>query len=301
MKKIYIFFTLVFFASTSFATVIKDFSVSGTQRMDERAVVQMLGVKIGDDIKTSDLNSGLSALYRTGYFKDISIDIRGSTLFVEITENPVLNRISFEGNDEIDNETLQNEVGFKARQPYSAAKVQAAVDRVLELYKRSGLFSVEIEPKIIERDAGRVDLVFEIDENDKTYILDIDIAGNESFSDSELEGVLLSREKRWWRFLSSFDTYDEDRIEYDKQLLRRHYMSNGFIDFKITQFEAGLTPDRSGYFMNIVVEEGERYKFGKFSIDNPLVDVSSVDLEDEIELEEGEWYSINALDKMKMH
>ncbi|MBN2676388.1 MAG: outer membrane protein assembly factor BamA, partial [Alphaproteobacteria bacterium] len=296
-----IFFSILglfmFISAESFATQIQSFSVSGTQRMDEKAVVQMLGVKKGDDIKISDLNSGLSALYKTGYFKDIKVDIKGQTLVVEIEENPVLNRISFEGNDEIDNETLQAEVDFQSRQPYSAPKVQLAVDRMLELYKRSGLFSVEIEPKIIERDNNRVDLVFEIQENEKTYILDIEVLGNKAFSDSEIESVMLSREKRWWRFLSSFDTYDEDRIEYDKQLLTRHYRSNGFIDFKITNFEAGLTADRQGYFMKIVVDEGERYKFGEIAIKNPLEDVDTQILQDKVLVEKGDWYSIDGLDK----
>ncbi len=265
--------------------------------MDQKAVAQMLGVKIGDDIKIFDLNKGVARLYRTGLFKDISVDLKGSTVVVEIEENPILNRITIEGNDELDDETLQAEIGFQSRQPYSPSKVQSAVDRMLQVYKRSGIFSVEIEPKVIERENSRVDLVFEVEENDKTYILDIEITGNKSFSKSELKSVLLSREKRWWRFLSSFDTYDEDRVEYDKELLRRHYRSNGFIDMKINSFSAGLSPDRKGYFMSISIEEGERYNFGKITLQNSIPDVSDEDLLSDALIEEGDYYSIIASEK----
>ncbi|MBN2780056.1 MAG: outer membrane protein assembly factor BamA [Alphaproteobacteria bacterium] len=288
---------LMFFSFDVSAVVVKRFDVSGTKRMDEKAASQMLGVEIGDDINVSDLNAGVERLYKTGLFKDISVDLRGNTVVVKVEENPILNRVTFEGNDEIDDETLRAEVGFQSRQPYSPSKVQSAVDRMLEVYKRSGLFSVQIEPKVIERENNRVDLVFEIEEKDKTYILDIKIDGNKAFSESELKTVILSRETRWWRFFSSFDTYDEDRIEYDKELLRRHYQSNGFIDMKILSFNAGLTPDRKGYFMHIVVDEGERYTFGEITIENPMSDVSNEDLKEDLLLEKGDFYSITATDK----
>ncbi|MBN1783784.1 MAG: hypothetical protein JW812_02335, partial [Alphaproteobacteria bacterium] len=133
---------LMFFSFDVSAVVVKRFDVSGTKRMDEKAASQMLGVEIGDDINVSDLNAGVERLYKTGLFKDISVDLRGNTVVVKVEENPILNRVTFEGNDEIDDETLRAEVGFQSRQPYSPSKVQSAVDRMLEVYKRSGLFSV---------------------------------------------------------------------------------------------------------------------------------------------------------------
>lgn len=283
-------------SSVVFSVRLTGFDVTGQKRMDEKAIIQMMGVKIGDDIVVSDLNRGVSKLYETGFFKDVSADLRGGVVVVKVEENPILNQISFEGNDEVDDDTLRAEVGFEIRQPYSAGKVQAAVDRMLEVYKRNGLFSVEIEPKVIDRGQSRVDLVFEISEKHKTYILDIRIDGNEAFSDSDLKQILLSREKKWWRFFSSFDTYDEDRIEYDKELLRRHYRSNGFIDFEISSFNAGLAPDRKGYFMQMTVHEGARYSFGAISIKNPLLDISEEDLPKDVVFEEGDFYSIAAVE-----
>jgi len=292
-----LFIFLSFYSVSVFATVISGFDISGTKRMDQKAVAQMLGVKVGDNIKPADLNNGVARLYRTGLFKDISVNLRGATVVVEIEENPIINRISLEGNDELDDETLKAEIGLQSRQPYSPAKVQSAVDRMIEVYKGTGLFSVEIEPKVIERENSRVDLVFEIEENNKTYILEIKTKGNEAFTDSEIKGVLLSREKRWWRIFSSFDTYHEERIEYDKELLRRHYRSNGFIDMKIRSFNAGLTPDRKGYYMTIDIDEGDRYKFGETIIKNPIADVSNDELREELLFEKDDYYSITATEK----
>ncbi len=176
-----LFIFLSLYSVSIFATIVSSFDISGTKRMDQKAVAQMLGVKVGDNIKPADLNKGVARLYQTGLFKDISVDLKGSVVVVKIEENPILNQITIEGNDELDDDTLKAEIGLQSRQPYSPAKVQSAVDRMIDVYKGSGLFSVEIEPKVIERENSRVDLVFEIEENNKTYILEIKVKNNNCF------------------------------------------------------------------------------------------------------------------------
>ncbi len=298
-RHIFIFIITLLMSVSAHAVTISNITVDGNKRLSKESIIAETGVKKGENIRPSTLNKIIKKLYATDWFEDVNVRTKGSTLNITVKENPTINRISFEGNDEIDDDTLKMETGLKPRQTYSAAITQSAISRMLELYKRSGMFTVSIEPKIIKKDQNRVDLVFEIKEDDKTYIKKIDFSGNEAFHKGKLKEVILSREQRWWRFLSSFDTYDPDRILYDRQLLKQFYLRNGYVDFKITKVDANMTPDRKGYYMHITVEEGPRYKFGDVNIENTLDDVHVEKLKPLIEFKSGEFYNIDDIEKTK--
>src|SRR5207245_4690655 len=190
----------------------------------------------------------------------------GNTLVVRVVENPIINRIAFEGNSKIADKELNAEVQARPRVVYTRTRVQNDVRRITELYRRQGRFAATVEPKIIQLPENRVDLVFEINEGPSTGVRSINFVGNRVFSDGTLRSAIETKESRWYRFLSTSDTYDPDRLTYDRELLRKFYLTEGYADFHVVSAVAELTPDRDGFVVTFTVDEGERYRFGKVDV-----------------------------------
>ncbi len=180
-----------------------------------------------------------------------------------VVENPIINKLAFEGNDKIDDDALNNEVQLKPRQVYTQTRVQADVKRILDLYRRSGRFAATVDPKVIKLDQNRVNLVFEINEGSVTQIERIDFVGNKQFSDGDLRDQIITKESAFYRILSTTDTYDPDRLTVDKENLRKFYLSEGYADFRVISAVAELSPDQEAFFITFTVEEGERYKLAR--------------------------------------
>ncbi|WP_240035597.1 outer membrane protein assembly factor BamA [Hwanghaeella grinnelliae] len=276
--------------------VIEEIVVQGSQRIETETVLSYLSVKEGDPFDPSAINQSLKTLFSTGLFADVTMRQEGNALVVRIVENPIINRIAFEGNKRIKDEALDAEVQLRPRVVYTRTRVQSDVRRILDVYRRSGRFAATVEPKVIQLEQNRVDLVFEISEGPVTDIEKISFIGNKYFSDSDLRSVVATKESAWYRFLSSADTYDPDRLTFDRELLRRHYLANGFVDFRVVSAVAELSEDRESFFITITVEEGERFKFGTFNVVSQIVDVEAEPLKEFIELETGEYYDADAVD-----
>ncbi len=251
-------------------TVIREVVIEGVQRLEPSTVRSYLLLHEGDQADPERMDRSLKSLYATGLFSDVSIREDGSKLIVVVVENPIVNRVAFEGNERIKDETLQSEVSLRPRVIYTRSKVQSDVQRILTLYRQSGRFAATVEPKIIQLPQNRVDVVYEINEGAITSIEKILFVGNKAFSDSDLREVIRTKQSRWWRFLSSDDTYDPDRLALDRELLRRFYLSEGYVDFRVQSAVAELTPDRKEFFVTFTVEEGERYKVGSVSVASKL-------------------------------
>ncbi|MCB1832830.1 MAG: outer membrane protein assembly factor BamA, partial [Geminicoccaceae bacterium] len=191
---------------------IRDIVIEGNERIESATVESYLAVRPGDPFDPSALDRSLKNLFATGLFDDVSITRSGDTLLVRLIENPIVNRVAFEGNLRIEDEVLDAEVQIRPRTVYTRAKVQTAVSRIIEIYRRNGRYAAQVEPKIIELDQNRVDLVFEIEEGPETSVAGISFIGNEQFSDSTLRGVIETKESAFWRILTSADTYDPDRL-----------------------------------------------------------------------------------------
>jgi outer membrane protein insertion porin family len=270
---------------------ISDIRVEGTQRIEPTTVRSYLVVKQGDPFNPQRINDSLKALFATGLFADVNLRREGNTLVVAVVENPIINRIAFEGNKRIEDADLEKEVQLRPRVVYTRTRVQNDVQRLLEVYRRSGRFAATVEPKVIQLDQNRVDLVFEIDEGARTGVRRINFVGNEMFSDSKLREEIQTRESRWYRFLTTDDTYDPDRLTLDRDKLRRFYLSRGYADFRVVSAVAELTPDREGFFITFTVEEGERYKFGKIGVETELRDLNPEALRDRLTTATGDWYN----------
>ena len=276
---------------------IEEIRIEGSQRIEPESVRSYMGVNPGDTFDAVQLDRGLKALFDTGLFADVTFRREGNTLVVSIVENPIINRLAFEGNRRIEDETLQAETELRPRIVYTRTKVQNDVKRILDLYRRNGRFAAVVEPKVIQLEQNRVDLVFEIDEGPTTGIKSINFIGNREFSDSTLRGEIVTQESAFWRILSATDTYDPDRLSFDRELLRRFYLREGYADFRVVSAIAELTPDREGFILTFTVEEGARYTFGKIDVITSLRNLDPSVLRSRVVTEEGETYNADEIEE----
>jgi len=249
--------------------VLKKVHISGTRRIEDATVMNYLQLSEGEVVSSDALDEATKTLFATGLFSDVQIYMENGVAQINVEENPIVHDVYFEGNNKLADDVLLSEVMLKPRTIYTKSKLQNDAARLLDVYKRSGRFGATVEPKIIKQDQNRVDVVFEIKEGDETVIRKINFIGNTQFSNDELKDVLITKEKAWYRFFSSTDTYDPDRLNYDKEMLRRFYLQQGFVDFEVRSMVSELTPDEKGFIITMVVNEGSRYTF-----EQPEINVS---------------------------
>lgn len=274
---------------------IAGIAVSGNQRVEPATIVSYLTIRVGDPFDPAVLDDSLKRLFATGLFADVSFDRQGNTLVITITENPIINRIVFEGNKRIKNEDLSEEVQLRPRIVFTRAKVQADVQRMLDLYQRKGRFAAIIEPKVVQLPQNRVDLIFEISEGPKSKIRRINFIGNTQYSDSDLRDQLATTEARWWKLFGSNDTYDPDRQAFDREQLRKFYFNNGYADFRVISATAELTPDREDFIVTFVIEEGETYRFGAVDIESEIRDIDKDLFRAFLGMREGQLYNLDRI------
>ena len=270
---------------------IRNIVVEGSRRIAPQSVAGYLTIKRGDPFDRARIDASLKALYESGLFRDVSIRRRGRDLVIRVVENPIVNRIAFEGNSKLDNEDLAAEANISPRAVYSRARVEEAVRRMLAAYRAAGRYAATVTPKVIPRSQNRVDLVFEIAEGSTTLVRRIAFIGNRTYSDGTLRDAILTKETAFWRFLGRSDIYDPQKLEADKELLRQFYLNRGFADFQILSAVAELAPDREGFFITIALEEGPRYRFGKLTVDSRLRRVAAAELGAAVTARTGERYS----------
>ncbi len=258
--------------------VIQDIRVEGSKRVEPETVRSYLTFSTGDTYDPAQIDESLKALFATGLFQDVRIRREGATIVIIVLENPIVSRVAFEGNKEIDDETLASEVQLKSRAVYTRARVQADVQRILTLYRRQGLYAAQVDPKIINLDNNRIDVVFEIAEGPTTKVRAINFIGNAAFSDSQLRYVISTTQTNILSFLKGTNIYDPDRLSLDRELLRQFYMKSGYADIRIVSATADLDRDGRGFFITFTVEEGERYRFGALEIESALPSLRIEDL-----------------------
>ena len=289
--------TAVLIAPAAMGATVSRIDVSGNQRMDAESVRILSDVRVGDNVSAEGANQIAKRLQESGYFSRVNVRMSGNVLKIDIVEAPTVNLVTIEGNDEISTDDLKKELRLKSRDSYDESVIGADVQRMLTLYQRKGFFGTTIEPQKIELDDNRVNVVYEIDEGHPTYIRRIDFEGNKVFRDRDLRDAILSREHAWWRFMTQFDVFDEDRILYDQQMLRQFYMRNGYVDMNVTDANGVFTPDRQYYSVTFTIDEGEKYDFGKITIKNPFPDVPDDILYDVVAMDDGDTYNIDLVDE----
>jgi outer membrane protein insertion porin family len=276
--------------------VIKTIGVDGYQRLEPDTVRSYISLKPGQSYTREQLDQALKDLYATELFADVQIRDNLGDLTIVVRENPVINRIVLEGNKRLKEDKIRPEIHLAPRQIFTRSKARADVARIVELYRRQGRFAATVEPKMVNLDQNRVDIVFEIVEGPKSKVRQINILGNTKFKDGKLRAQFATKQSRWFRLFSSGDSYDPDKLAYDQQKLRQFYLTQGYADFRVTSAVAELTPDKKDFILTYVVEEGERYKFGDVTIESDIRDVKPSDLAYLVKQKKGQWYNAKAVE-----
>ncbi len=305
-----VFFTNNIFSLPAFAQIsetqafdtVREIRIDGAQRIEPSTILSYLDIDAGDAVTSTSLNQALKNLYATGLFADVSLRQDRGILMITVMENPIINQVAFEGNDEVNDNELLSEISLRPRQVFTQTQIQNDLTRVYDIYRRLGHFSANIEPKIIKLDQNRVNLVFEIDEGAVTKIKGIRFVGNEAYSDDSLREELATKEDRWYRLFGNTDRYDPDRIEFDKDLLRRFYLRQGYADFQVVSANAELAKSEKDFFLTFNLDEGDRYKISTITINSELRGFDGAVLRDNVTFLPGQWYNAdeiqNSIDSM---
>ncbi len=277
------------------APVVQNVVVKGNQRVETNTVISFLGVVPGAPVTPEAIDTALNTLLDSGLFADAAIEQKGSTLVVTVEENPIVNSVRFEGNKKIDDDILEGEVALESRGAFSKSVLQQDANRILQLYQRKGRFATRVDPQIVPLSQNRVDVVFEVDEGNKTDIQKINFVGNEAFSNGRLKRVIETKEDSILRFWSGADIYDEDRLAYDEELLRRFYNQNGYPDFQIVSANGEIAQDQGEFYVTFVLDEGPKYRFGDFTVQSELPYVKTENLDDIVDVRSKQRYDSREL------
>jgi outer membrane protein insertion porin family len=277
------------------SNVIEAIRVEGNRRIDASTIRSYMLAQPGQPFDPAQIDRSVKTLYATGLFQDVSITPQDGTLVVRVVENPVVNRVVYEGNHLLTDDQLNGVTQLRARSVFTAAAAEADRKRILDAYAARGRYDATVEPEIIRLPENRVDLVFRIHDGPETLISRIVFVGNHAYGEGTLADVINSRPQRWWAFLSTADQYTAEKLGFDKELLRRFYLSHGYVDFEVTNATAELAPDRKSFFLTFVLHEGARYRVGKITISSQLRGVTPEQLRPDLKLAQGDWYNGDAV------
>lgn len=276
---------------------IQNIRIEGNIRIERETILSQIDLKMEQNHTHEELDRALKNLYATGFFADASLRVDGSTLVIQVKENPIVSQIQFEGNDKLSDDILKAELQLRPRQIYTLSRLRNDTQRIQDLYRLKGHFAAVVTPEIIKRDQNRVDVVFNIKEGNPTIVRRIFFIGNKKFDHSKLESTIQTKETRWYRFFTSDDNYDPDRLAYDRELLRKFYLEHGYADFQVKSAVAELTPDQKEFFITFTLQEGERYKFGKIDVKTSLKKIDLNALRKVITFSSDDWYSSKDVEK----
>jgi outer membrane protein insertion porin family len=283
---------LAWICAGSFAASAENVLVQGNKRVDSLTIAAYFS---GSD--QASVNKGVKDLYATGLFSSIKVSRAGGQVVISVTENNVINRVVFEGNSKVKSETLSAEVQSKSRGPYSQAMVDADIERIKDVYRRSGRAAAKVTARTVDLPNGRLDVVFTIDEGEKTGVKTINFVGNQAYSSGKLRDLMQTTEMNFLSFFKSSDVYDPDRIASDLELIRRFYLKNGYADFRVVGSDAQFDPEQGGYIVTITVEEGVQYTVASVNVESHLPDLDGASMLPLVRLSPGEVYNGDLVEK----
>jgi outer membrane protein insertion porin family len=271
--------------------------VVGNKRIETGTILSYMLVHPGDPFSASLLDQSLKTLYATGLFQNVSLTRAGDDLVVHVSEYPLVNTVAFEGNHAITDSELDKVVQLRPRAVFTRAAAEADRKRILDAYAQKGHYDATVTPEIIRLPENRVNVVFEINDGPSTLISRITFTGNHAYGQGRLSEVINSREERWWAFLSTADQYSPQRLDLDKELLRRFYLKHGYAAFRVVSATAELAPDRKAFFLTFVVHEGPRYRVSSIAIHCTLKGITPAELAGELQFEKGDWFDADAVQR----
>ncbi|MCA0434393.1 MAG: outer membrane protein assembly factor BamA [Proteobacteria bacterium] len=285
------------FSRPAFAQTVNNIAIEGNVRVENETIFSYMPISPGDNVDDQTIDDAIKDLFQTGLFRDVRMNLRGSTLVITVVENPLINVVNFEGNDVIDDQTLAKEVQVRERMIFTKARVASDNRRIIELYQRQGYYNVTVVPKLIRLPENRINLVFEINEGVKTRVRQVSFEGNESFSDWRLRDAITTKQYSWYRFFARNTNYDEARIEADKELLRRFYLKYGYADVEILGADVQSTEDGNGFVVTFRIHEGQRYEVGDVAVNIGDANLDPVPLQRAVKTPTGRRYNAEKVDK----
>ena len=291
---------LIFIINFSFSyadpLTIKKIIVSGEKRLSKSFILNFLPTYPNTKFNDEVLNQFTKDLYNTGLFSDVSLEIKKDILQINVSEFPIINEVSFSGNDLLDNEQLNDIVMISPRDTLNLDKINEAVDKIRTEYQKIGRYLAEVKPQKVKLGEGRVNLNFVINEGSLLTVKNINFVGNKNFSNNELKSIISTKEDAWYKLFGS-NKFIPERLEYDKKKLKEFYNQRGYIDFKVEIARGDLLPDISGFNLNFIVKEGKRYTVNDLVIESSLINNKKKKiLLKEIHLKKEEYFNSRALD-----
>jgi outer membrane protein insertion porin family len=284
-------------SSPVLAQTVSSIQVEGNRRVEVETIRSYFKPGPGGRLDQASIDDGLKALIETGLFQDVRVSQAGGRLLVTVVENPVIGRIAFEGNKKIKDEQLSAEIQSKPRGTLSRPMVQSDALRIAEIYRRSGRYDVRVNPEIIEQPNNRVDLVFTITEGAKTGVRSIEFIGNNAYSSYRLKDVIKTHESNLLSFLGGGDVYDPDRVEADRDLIRRFYLKHGFADVQVVAALTEYDPERKGFLVTFKIEEGQQYRVASVDFQSSIATLDPNALRSFSRVSIGSLYNAEALEK----
>jgi outer membrane protein insertion porin family len=273
------------------AAVVSRIEVRGNSRMDAQTIISFLTIKPGKPFNNQSIDDSVKALFATGLFADVSIYQNGGTLIVEVDESGIVNQVFFEGNKRLKDEALAGAVQTASRSTYSEEKVASDVDRILEAYARVGRKDASVTYEVVPLANERVNVIFRINEGDKTKIRTVSFVGNKAFGEARLRSVMETKPTNWFSWLNNDDILDQDKLQTDQERLRRFYFNNGYADFQILSADVQFDSEGNAYSVIISVDEGQRYTFGNVTIESSIAELNADALYSRLEVKAGRHYS----------
>jgi len=279
------------YAESSSGKITK-IEVTGNTRTENSTILSYIDLKAGSEYNQKKADNSIKSLYATGFFSKINIDFNSGKLKISVIENPIINKVDFQGNKSLKTEVLSAELSIKTRSFFSKSKLNNDVNRLIDIYNKSGRFSTKIVPQIAQLPQNRINVLFKVEEGKKSTIKKIIFVNNTKFSDNKLKSEIMSKEDRIYNIFR-VNYYDEDILEYDKVLLSKFYHSQGYADFKVISATADIVPGSHGFYLTFSLEEGDRYNFGDVSIKNYIPEVKDKDIRNLISFKKGKVFNAN--------
>src|SRR3954449_6288168 len=279
------------------AQTVASIAVEGNRRVEVETIRSYFKPGPGGRLGQAQIDDGLKALIETGLFQDVRINQVGGRLVVTVVENAVIGRIAFEGNKKVKDEQLSAEIQSKPRGTFSRPMVQSDAQRIAEIYRRSGRYDVRVTPEIIEQPNNRVDLIFTVTEGSKTGVRSIEFVGNVAYSSYRLKDIIKTRESNLLSFLGGADVYDPDRVEADRDLIRRFYLKNGYADVQVIAALTEYDPDKKGFSVTFKIEEGQQYRVASVDFQTSIATLDTASMRSFSRVSVGSVYNAEALEK----
>lgn len=289
--------TGVLVSSPAMAQSVSSIVVEGNRRVEADTIRSYFKPGPGGRLDSGRVDDALKALYETGLFQDVKINQAGGRIIVTVVENQVIGRVAVEGNKKVKDDQLSAEIQSKPRGTFSRPMVQSDAQRIAEIYRRSGRYDVRVVPQVIEQPNNRVDLIFEVTEGNKTGVRSINFVGNSAYSSYRLRDIIKTRESNLLSFLGNNDIYDPDRVEADRDLIRRFYLKNGYADVQVVAALTEYDPEGKGFIVTFKIEEGQQYRVGSVNFRTSIQSLDANSLASLSRVSVGSVYNAEAIEK----